>query len=78
MRACRARLDIRGAGGYVLLPPSSDASGGVYQDEVSRPLFKVPLADMPPWLLARLVGRNGQGTAPSVGDVIPDWSGIRC
>lgn len=42
--------DTRGAGGYVLLPPSSHVSGNPYRWEVSR--REMPLAPAPSWLIA--------------------------
>ena len=41
-------LDIRGAGGYVVLAPSPHRSGGVY--EWIDPPHKAPLAEAPGWL----------------------------
>ncbi len=45
-------LDIRAEGGYVLLPPSSHVSGGVYADDPDAALTEHSLAPMPPWLIA--------------------------
>jgi predicted P-loop ATPase len=42
-------IDVRGDGGYVVLPPSPHRSGGRY-----RWLAEVPIADLPPWLLQAL------------------------
>ena len=42
-------LDTRGAGGYVVLPPSRHVSGQRYRWTATG-----PLAPAPPWLLARL------------------------
>lgn len=42
-----AGLDVRGAGGYVILPPSGHPSGGVYAWSGNG----APLADAPEWLL---------------------------
>lgn len=48
-------IDLRGAGGYVVAPPSLHASGRRYAWEVSHHPDEVALAPMPDWLL-RLVG----------------------
>lgn len=44
-------IDIRGDGGYVLAPPSSHISGGVYEWEASSEPEEVGLASMPAWLI---------------------------
>jgi Bifunctional DNA primase/polymerase, N-terminal/Primase C terminal 1 (PriCT-1)/AAA domain len=65
-------VDVRADGGYVLLPPSTHVSGRVYCDEVSRPLFETPLAEMPGWLvtLAARNSTNRPGPAPPIDEVI--------
>lgn len=45
-------LDIRGDGGYVILPPSPHPSGRTYEWELSSLPGDVPFAPMPPWLRA--------------------------
>jgi putative DNA primase/helicase len=58
-------VDVRGEGGYVLLPPSAHVSGGTYRDDVDRPLFETPLAPMPAWLVAlatAIAPTNGQAS----------------
>jgi hypothetical protein len=47
-----ADLDIRGAGGYVILPRSRRAGGAAYEWELSSHPDDVPLAPMPEWLRA--------------------------
>lgn len=44
-------IDVRGYGGYVILPPSNHESGGRYAI-----LDDSPVADMPDWLEARCMG----------------------
>lgn len=45
-------IDVRGDGGYIVAPPSVHASGRTYAWELSATPGEVPLADIPPWLLA--------------------------
>lgn len=54
-------LDVRGAGGYVLMPPSQGANGRRYE-----PDERAPLAEPPGWLLQRLSGpQNGSRRTPA-------------
>src|SRR5262249_6639365 len=48
-KLCELSLDVRGAGGYVLTPPSAHKSGESYTWHVSPE--EVPLAPAPDWLL---------------------------
>jgi hypothetical protein len=67
-------LDIRGDGGYIVAPPSVHASGRRYEVEVEHDLDEMPLALMPPWLLALALGTAGEGhggVAAPVEGVIP-------
>jgi DNA-binding transcriptional ArsR family regulator len=66
-------IDVRATGGYVLLPPSTHANGGVYQDEVSRPLFETPLAEMPVWLVARASAAPGATNGHRTAE---DWAAL--
>ena len=52
-------LDVRGEGGYILVPPSGHVSGDRYQWELSSQPGDVSLADWPRWLLELLVSKNG-------------------
>ncbi len=69
-------LDVRGDGGYVVVPPSRHASGRAYAWSVDGHPDDVPLADPPNWLLKRLreppASANGNGAAPPVADVVPE------
>jgi len=47
-------IDVKGAGGYVVAAPSLHASGRAYGWEASSRPNEVPLADVPPALLAML------------------------
>lgn len=44
-------LDLKGSGGYVLVPPSVHPSGRRYQWEISSHPDDTPIAPMPDWLL---------------------------
>jgi len=60
-------LDIRGAGGYVVAPPSLHASGGQYEINESA----IPPAPCPEWLLSHLQepqgAQNGQSARTTGG-----------
>lgn len=47
-----AGLDVRGAGGYIVLPPTIHKSG--HQYTWLTPPWDSPLADAPPWLLEQV------------------------
>jgi len=64
-------LDVRATGGYIVAPPSSHESGGVYQWQPGAEPWTLPLAPMPLWLFER--ARNAprlvpEWTAPAYGD----------
>lgn len=64
-------LDVRGDGGYVVLPPSPHESGRRY--EWGSLPDETPLAEIPAWLLERMRGTqngNGAASAPVVGETI--------
>jgi putative DNA primase/helicase len=69
-----AGLDIRGDGGYVVVPPSRHASGQFYEWEASSHPNDVPLAPMPAWLVDRL--REHRTTAPVNGQPSVDGAPI--
>ena len=47
-------LDVRGRGGYVVLPPSNHASGNKY--EWITDIDQTPVAELPEWLGKKMVG----------------------
>jgi hypothetical protein len=57
-------LDIRGAGGYVVAPPSIHISGQLYSWIIGRSPSDVPLALPPAWLIQEMQG--GDDLARSV------------
>jgi hypothetical protein len=64
-----AGLDVRGAGGYVLLPPSPHVNG-VYEWRTAP--GETPIAPAPAWLLAVLgAGKVSSDSAPPVEGQIP-------
>lgn len=64
-------LDTRGDGGYVVAPPSPHPSGRRYEWSVDGHPEDVKLASPPAWLLADAVKRRN-GSAPKLGDAIPE------
>lgn len=63
-------LDVRGDGGYIILPPSVRADGRAYQWEGSSdPDEGVRAAEAPPWLLASVVKQVAPTPAPPAGPV---------
>ncbi|MFP3886786.1 bifunctional DNA primase/polymerase [Priestia filamentosa] len=44
-------LDVRGDGGYIVVPPSLHQSGKKYEWELSSRPLEVPMAEVPNWLL---------------------------
>jgi hypothetical protein len=68
-----AGLDVKGAGGYVIAPPSRHISGRRYCWELSARIGEVPLAEAPEWLLKLILNppdsphgtSNGQRLTPA-------------
>ena len=67
----RPGLDLRGEGGYVVVPPSVHSSSNRYVWEVSSRPGEVALAEWPSWLLAMINSGNGkmQLAAPVEGKI---------
>ena len=65
-------LDIRGAGGYILVAPSLHQNGKHYIWEVSHDPADVPLAPMPKWLLATCVAPRARQGAIDLVAPIPE------
>ena len=68
-----AHVDVRGDGGYIVLPPSVHENGRPYK--WMMPLEKTGLAEPPAWVVELARGRqNGDrpSTAPAVADLIPE------
>jgi hypothetical protein len=66
-------LDVRGVGGYVLVPPSVHPNGAVYEFVNEN----VTIASAPEWLLKKLAEISpatglGTGAAKPIGEVIPE------
>ncbi|MFA5928555.1 MAG: bifunctional DNA primase/polymerase, partial [Candidatus Margulisiibacteriota bacterium] len=57
-------IDVRGDGGYILVPPSNHISGGVYCFQDKADMEKTPLAEAPDWLRNLILG-GSQGDSPS-------------
>lgn len=62
-----ADIDVRGMGGYVILPPSNHATGGKYVWEVEPD----SIADLPAWL-EKLMLKKGKKVEVEEGDADPE------
>ena len=60
--AIRPGIDVRGDGGYVVVPPSIHPTGGVYSW-----VDRSPIAEMPEWLVALVVKQPEQRRAAGAG-----------
>lgn len=57
-------IDVRGTGGYIVLPPSRHPSGRSYQWMPGRGPSNLPVANAPAWLLDRVMKRAEKPRAP--------------
>ncbi|RNA66207.1 bifunctional DNA primase/polymerase [Alteribacter keqinensis] len=55
-------IDIRGDGGYIVVPPSKHNSGKKYTWEVSGKPHQTPIAQAPGWLLDIIIEPEGKRT----------------
>lgn len=67
-------LDVRGEGGYIVVPPSVHPSGREYAWELSSRPGEVEIAEWPSWLLdaLRAAPRDDKRTAAPVGETISE------
>lgn len=63
-KALGAGLDVRGDGGYTILPPSVHPTGRRYEWSVDGHPEEVPIVTAPKWLTAKMRA-NGNGAAKS-------------
>jgi hypothetical protein len=63
-------IDVRGHGGYVLLPPSLHISGRRYTWQSNCAPDQLPLAQLPLWITTALIERSKPGRPPAA------WSDI--
>ena len=63
-------LDIRGAGGYVVAPPSRHENGRQYEWEVD--LAQAPFAEVPQWLVAMLQRQHSEIVPECLGDMVEE------
>jgi hypothetical protein len=69
-------LDVRGAGGYVVAPPSLNGTGGGWTWELGHEPDELPLAVMPEWLVERLLRPRGTGNAADDDEWVRRLSGV--
>ena len=71
-------LDVRGDGGYIIVPPSRHVSGRTYEWELSGLPGEIPMAEWPDWFVKILESSNGASSSKvSETRLWPAWPG-RC
>jgi len=71
-------IDVKGDGGYVILPPSDHKSGNTYNWLFEHEPGECPIADAPAWLLERIAEGNDASAKqtdenlPAATDAIPE------
>jgi hypothetical protein len=67
-------LDVRGDGGYIVVPPSWHRSGRIYEWEASTHPDEVPLPPAPAWLVERATASGAAPSPPAspLDDTIPE------
>ena len=68
----RPGLDMKGEGGYIVVPPSIHPNGRRYAWELSSRPGGIQIACYPSWLLDALRHSNGKLEAPPIGDFIAE------
>jgi hypothetical protein len=59
-------IDTRGAGGYVVAPPSVHPSGAKYRWEAGRGIHEIALAEVPRWIVDALAPREPERSTEPV------------
>jgi bifunctional DNA primase/polymerase-like protein len=65
-------IDIRGEGGYVIVPPSHHPSGAAYVWLGDREFQ--PIIDAPRWLLALVEGHSAAAVGSQQPEKVPFWN----
>jgi putative DNA primase/helicase len=69
------KVDVRGIGGNIVLPPSSHKSGNTYQWIEGKSPHDVALADPPPWLM-EVITRQNNGSQDKGDPTVQDRSAV--